>query len=424
MARASAMPDRTPLSLKALVAALLLLPLLRIGFMVPEPGPVESFLRFAHIPLVELGLIALMLREGGGLVAACRPSSRGVGLLAGLWLAAMAVSTLLSDHPGPALSKNAEYLIHALFFLVLLGAGYSTRQLRIVVVAAVVSLLLYLVAMAVIVAFIAPPPDGLWRFAMPGFRNVRHLDYWLGAVLAGLLAARFAARDESFAGWRGHAADLTALAVWFALFWSGGRGAVLAALLAVGLVVCRTGLGGKMRLAGRQAVIAVLAMALSVAFPLDEPSFGIVRFLDKYESLNVMTSGRLDMWAEAIRLWLDAPLFGIGAGQAALQMERARGVFLHPHNAILQWLLAWGLTGALPACIVLGRLLWRAWRKTVARAAPARVFALALALAIAANAMIDGSLYHPYPVFLFAAFLAMAGKMSSGKDLWRTTGTS
>jgi len=164
--------------------------------------------------------------------------------------------------------------------------------------------------------------------------------------------------------------------------------------------------------------------ALSVAFPLDEPSFGIVRFLDKYESLNVMTSGRLDMWAEAIRLWLDAPLFGIGAGQAALQMERARGVFLHPHNVVLQWLLAWGLTGALPACIVLGRLLWRRWREMTADAAPARVFALALALAIAANAMIDGSLYHPYPVFLFAAFLAMAGEMSSGKDLWRTTGTS
>lgn len=408
MVRASAIGDRAPLSLMALVAALVLLPLARIAFMAPEPGPLQSFLRFAHIPLVELGLITLMLREGGSLRAACRPTAPAIALLAGLWLAAMAVSTALSDHPGPALSKNVEYLIHALFFLVLLKAGYSARQVRCVAIAAVGALLVYLVALAVILV-LAPPPDGLWRYAMPGFRNVRHLDYWLGAVLAGLLAARLTLRQGVFAGWRGHIADMAALAFWFALFWTGGRGAALAALLAGGLVVYGSGRIGGAAGPVRQAAIMLLAMALAVAFPVDEPSFGILRFLEesRFATLNAFSSGRLAIWDEAIRLWLNAPLFGLGAGQAVLHMQASHGVFLQPHNVALQWLMAWGLAGAAPALGLLARQVLRAWRVTMATGSPGGIFALALVLATAANALIDGTLYHPYPVFLFAVFLAL-----------------
>lgn len=72
------------------------------------------------------------------------------------------------------------------------------------------------------------------------------------------------------------------------------------------------------------------------------------------------TLSRVFIWADALRIWWDAPLLGVGPGNYALaQLERRPGaplddVFLHAHDLPLQLLVVLGIGGLAAALWLLG----------------------------------------------------------------------
>ena len=80
----------------------------------------------------------------------------------------------------------------------------------------------------------------------------------------------------------------------------------------------------------------------------------------------------------------------------------------HPHNIILQVLLAWGIVGL--ACVLtLGFYFARESIRLVRAGADELIPPFIAMAALAAPSLIDGSLHHLLPVSIFAACAGMMG---------------
>jgi O-antigen ligase len=114
---------------------------------------------------------------------------------------------------------------------------------------------------------------------------------------------------------------------------------------------------------------------------------------------------------------MNAPWFGHGEGQTASVLPDNPFVFddfqAHPHNVVLQLLMAWGLIGTAFVAVIAGWLALGLYR--AGQSAEGLPFVLA-AGAITAHAMIDGALYDVAPVFLFAACVG-AGSAQRAKQV-------
>jgi len=78
----------------------------------------------------------------------------------------------------------------------------------------------------------------------------------------------------------------------------------------------------------------------------------------------------------------------------------------HPHNVVLQVLLAWGFVGAAllaPLGFMLGRVVVRQGQSD-----PRLLPVLAAAIVLAAFSMIDGTLYGIHPTSVFAMGIGLA----------------
>ncbi len=120
---------------------------------------------------------------------------------------------------------------------------------------------------------------------------------------------------------------------------------------------------------------------------------------------------RLQLWGEAWRLFLSAPLLGAGFGQftwhhfldlAATGATAAQGIFNHAHNIVLQLLAETGLAGTL--IVVCAIALWLADLRR-ARFDLAGWWLLALLAVIGIHSLLEHPLWYSY--FLGIAALAL-----------------
>ena len=248
----------------------------------------------------------------------------------------------------------------------------------------------FVLTFAMLVVFVATTeiPQRQLIHDLPGFSHIRRVCYYAVAVI-GLCSPGFL---------RGNRFALFTATLAFALaFWSGGR-AVIAAVIA-GFVLCAY-LSREFRsprswllllLSG--LVGLVLGSGLNVLEPMGD--LGLARMA------NADNMRRITVWTETIEQIRLHPWFGWGEGQFRFILGYKWGL-AHPHNAVLQVLLAWGVIGGL-LCLALGVPLARSFLKAAPEAAP---FQLA-ALNIAAYSMVDGALYQVQSVSLFALCCAV-----------------
>jgi O-antigen ligase len=112
------------------------------------------------------------------------------------------------------------------------------------------------------------------------------------------------------------------------------------------------------------------------------------------------SSGRIELWTQALAAIAERPWFGWGEGMFPI----LSGVgFTHPHNVVLQVLLAWGIVGALLVAVLMGWLARRIHRSVDERGAPF----LFAALMLAAASLVDGVLYLNQSTALFAMCIAV-----------------
>jgi len=349
----------------------LLLPLLSAALFptyvqLIKPDWVENV---RHLGLVYLaGEVALVLHaRGRGYDPAAlfralpRWSQAALALfLSTYWVSSVFVSLL----PPCSVMLSLSWVIHLLFGGAVFHLFRSAEPGRLPRVWIGFGIGLVALALVTLVHFVVLPP-GLtgrerevdWAAAVPGFISVRHFGSWTGAVLAGLTGLAWVRHG------RGPERHLLygGVALAFGLtFWTATRAAMLgwAAALPVAWVV-----------AGRPRSRSLLtelplwcAAAAGVALLLQPYGHGAFSFWRPggAGTADGYSSGRLTLWLAALDVWRNYPLLGTGAGSSWWLVNVGGATFVQPHNALVQFLLNWGLIPTVPALLLLGGATWRA----------------------------------------------------------------
>ncbi len=331
----------------------------------------------------------------------------------GLILLSFANAWLTAVSTDMALMFAVISLVHALASLGILALAIGQPDFAIRALAASCVGLAGYAVLVFVLYWTAPEltPETLTHSGA-GASNVRHLSYYgsVGVAL-GLGLATFT--PETRAKWLWLASATLSLAF---IIWSGTRGGLFAlagmALLATTFFPDR---GKLLRMWRYCAAIIPPACALSLIWVPDDPNYGLWRILSgsrMNDGADGFSSGRVGLWKDALRLFWDHPWIGHGQNQfKAISPLAIQSGVLQPHNFILQFLFDWGLIGTFLATYVIFAGL-RSGRR--AALAGDRIAAVALlgAVVLLAYGLIDGTLFHVYPVFAFSAFLTLAASRS------------
>lgn len=266
--------------------------------------------------------------------------------------------------------------------------------------------------------FAFPPPASAvpggvieWGSALPGFINVRHFGSWTGAIATGFLVMLLFPQTKE----RVSRIRLLYFLSAAMTIWSGTRAAILAIVIAAALAIfvrCKMptlqAIGVIGMLTGTSATLAWFLL------PYNNPDFFLFLPSD-IGSANQVTSGRIDLWAATFQKWQEAPVFGWGSGSTFWEVYLG-WPHTQPHNAPLQFLISWGVIGAIPALWLLGRAVLQVHRVTLRNTSLLPLLAILYALLI--MSLLEGMLHYPRFIMLivvmFTAILAHDNNQESG----------
>lgn len=303
-------------------------------------------------------------------------------------------TAVTAARPSASLIHTALWTIHLLF-------GWAICQLSSIdAEEAAHGFLAGFAAFAIVLAAYAgqlfPLASYDWEWDLPGFHNPRRFGFY-AAPAAAMCFGLMALTPRRWWLWGGVSATAFAMT-----FWSGSRGAVWALIVGLSVFAAIFPSARSLRAAGVTIGAALTGLAIAAALPPipGEP-------LGRFGGLN--GNGREEIWAAAIDAISARPWFGYGEGQAFLALHFPPWMDLmppHPHNVVLQVLLAWGFVGAgLLALLgfMLGRVVVRHGQSD-----PRLLPVLAAAIVLAAFSMIDGTLYGIHPTSIFAMAIGLA----------------
>ncbi|KEZ78819.1 hypothetical protein C41B8_01777 [Salinisphaera hydrothermalis C41B8] len=288
--------------------------------------------------------------------------------------------------------------------------GLSLRPERLIVLATATPIVL--ACFSAIIAIYASLLSNLpLRFPEPvgTYGNIRFFNQyqtWLLPFLATALALPNPLTRARRGFW---IAFIATVGIFFwALYWrTGGRGTGYATLLATAAVVLLHGRAGIRHAMGMAALAAGGYVAYLIMF--FHGGQGPTEHL-----LSTSPNGRLYLWRIAIEYIRLHPWLGIGPMQfAAIDT----GLASHPHNAVLQWAVEWGLPAAALFVSGLGYLYFK-WiriaRRLVTRddsdIPPALVVAVTASLiAGGIHAMVSGVIDMPASQFMLVTVAGLAG---------------
>lgn len=334
-----------------------------------HPAWVE-YTRLMEMPFVfcELSVILWAIRSGMRDAAIWRALAPDVRVaLAVLALGLTVGSVFVSRNPAFSIALSVITVIHlrfgaAVYFLT--GRNGALDVASFVPLLGVgVGLLAALTAWRIGFPLPAPlVPGGVieWDSAMPGFISVRHLGSWTGAVAAGLLLLMLYDDDGSATVDPRVRDALYLLAAGFTV-WTGTRAAVLS-MIVVAFVAAAT----LRRLPSRRAAkrtIGLTMLAVTLAWLVEfhgSPSFALY-VSDDMQTPSTAAAGRLELWAATFQRWTQSPLFGWGSGSTFWEVYIG-WAHTQPHNALLQFLISWGLVGTAGAVWLLGRAILATYR--------------------------------------------------------------
>jgi O-antigen ligase len=386
---------------------LVMAPLLALLTM--DPALAYSNTRSFSTPILmaELVLIVLALRrkpQGTSLFGDLAPATR---ILGGLWIGAILVSMAGAEFaPAHAQIRTVFTLLHAFFALALWSTLTTDRRLRHDCLGAAALGLGVFVLMAY--------GFGLWnmgrtdfpwtRFGV-GVTNIRHFGYIalaLTGISVGLWLNAAKGRAEVMP------ATLFFLGA-FLLMWSGGRGAFIALLvqLAVLLAIAPT----DRRIAFGLRLLGVLTVATLLAgLYIPVKHFGPLNIFLRLDTGAMpgeeYMTGRAEIWRQTAALIPEHLWFGYGEAQFRLVVPAARGFYNHPHNLPLQLLMQWGVIGTALLAVLLARIGWKAL-PLLKTPSDLTYPCVAVITGLLAVSMVDGPFFYPLPTMLFLLALAV-----------------
>jgi exopolysaccharide production protein ExoQ len=361
--------------------------------------------RLMELPFVacELAIVHVAIRAGyrDALVWGDLPKDILVAL--GMLFVGLTVSSVFVSKNVPAsITLSIITLVHlrfgaAIFFLVRSECDGDIRSL---IPRFELGLGVGLVVLTILTVwkFHFPPPEWTvpggrihWPSALPGFISVRHFGSWSGAIAAGLMVALLYGKQQQT-----RVTSLFYLLATGMTCWSGTRAAVLAMAVVALIALVTLRRLPDMRATLRVGGLSVLAVLGALLFSPGMPEF--VLFLrDNLQSVDTVTSGRAGLWHDTLFRWLDAPLFGWGSGSTFWEVNIG-WAHTQPHNAVLQFLISWGLVGASGAAWLLGRAIVATHRTGMEDEALRPLTATLYSLLF--MSLLEGMLYYPRFIML------------------------
>ena len=349
-------------------------------------------------PLILLPAVCLAVRRSE------QPAGKGAGLDGGL----LAIVGLLSMI-AVALSRQpaANLVLTCAWFWVAAGGATASRLAH---NAAAVRLVMAGIAagcaLGIVWARSQPIGDDL---AFPLYSHARvfglHMLVGAAATLALLInaPARRALRVTLF---------LTATVVWSGLLWSGGRGPLVG--LAAGIGIWWWYARPDVRRGLMIWPPALLVVGLAGSYCLGTPAANLGWHRAISSTVNVsdvqgLSSERNLIWGQTLREIGSWPWLGQGAD--AYRFFQPLPVGDQPHNVILQWVLSFGVIGALALVVLMARRVARGLRNsdTAGGEAGWRQAAAAASLAAAMSGLFDGVFYHAVCFIPVAVLAGIAG---------------
>lgn len=371
-----------------------------------QPGWLE-WTRLLELPFVicELVVIQVAIRAGYRDAAIWRRLPRDVMIAAALLLVGLTASSVfVSWHPLESILLSMTTLVHLRFCAVIFFLARERREVDTGALFRFLTLGLVALTVLTIWRFQLPPPAASvpggvieWASALPGFISVRHFGSWTGAIAAGLMIALLYGEQDTAETRLSYllAAGLTC--------WSGTRAAVLAmAVVALIALVSLRRLPERGRLL-RVGALSALALAGAMLLLPHDPVFLLYDSADG-ASANVATGGRLAIWHATFDRWLDAPLFGWGSGSTFWEVY-VGWTHTQPHNAVLQFLISWGVVGATGGLWLLGRAIAATHRTGMADPALRPLTAMLYALLF--MSLLEGMLHYPRFIMMIAVGFAV-----------------
>lgn len=349
---------------------------------------VQLLSRFFFVPmlLTEVAVILFLLRRGLGVGKAPTP------ILACLFaLLAIAWGGAIGSGSGYSLVQTSTWMVHLLFGFSIAALAAREEAFADQLVKAMLAGFLLFAFLFLLYVALRYDPAYDWRNDSPAFAHIRWFGFY-GEAIFGLCAWGW------LRGRKGYA--LIAILALAMPLWTGSR-AVIPAVIGGYLVACLFfpfARAAWRRFAGIFALAVVLGMVASWLVPLGD--------VGPYRSGD---SGRVELWAQALGFIAERPWFGWGEGRfTELSHPLA---YTHPHQVILQILLAWGVIGALLVAVMMGWLALRIHRTVDEGGAPF----LFAALMLAAASLVDGTLYLNQSTALFAMCVAVLYARSASR---------
>ncbi|RYY24502.1 MAG: O-antigen ligase family protein [Sphingomonadales bacterium] len=374
------------------------------------PAALESARHLGLVYLAgEIAVIIIARRRGLNVreILSALPAWAKIALaifLATFWISSAFVSQMMAFSLGLSLGWIVHLLFAAsLYHLARSAPPVDARQLAVGFVAGLVALAVFIALhfAAVPAALFGPYEAVDLGSAIPGFISSRLFGAWCGAVLALLTGIAWQHR-----GTNGRHALYLMLALAFGLaFWTATRAAMLGWAIGIPVAWLLAGKPASSALYTRLPAYLIAAIVLALLLPPHNHSqFTFFRW-DGMPSTDAMMSGRLTIWASALRVAAEYPLLGSGAGSNWWLVPLDGFYHVQPHNAVVQFLLNWGLIPTIPALALLGGAVWHAHR--IARRQRQILPMILMLDCLLAMSLLDGMLHFAQFIMLIFGCLAL-----------------
>jgi O-antigen ligase len=337
------------------------------------------------------------------------------------WLAWGWLCAVYSPYPSVSALRQVEWTV-LVCFTALLVAVFQKYPFIVIWSYGFILTGFFLVSLGIVVYWnLLPDPENYdWVTMMPHFTNIRHFGHYAaaGVILMSIGTVRIQEKVVRFQPPLLFFALLLSVAFGF-LFWSGGRGSVLAVAIGLLWIVSfgvQKGQRGQFTLT--TIFSASIGWLLSSFFAVQNMSMGLFNSFCRSiwaSSLDRLLSGRLSLWKVALEK-MNPPegnlFFGHGPDVFSLQTDFP-GIS-HPHNFFLQALLEWGLPGTVFFSLLLVALYKRCWdqatgnKKTTTELYHYPLLgAQALWVSYFFLGLIDGAFYFALPLTILAVCAAI-----------------
>ena len=362
--------------------------------------------RFLPLLLVPAFCLAARLPSSSG-----GAHTRAVGILAGFALLAAIVSALASPHTARAFATTSTFTGSAMTAFIAARLASRSDCLRILYIGIAIG-----AAVGVLVVQLDLFQND-FNFPLYRHRRIFGLHIFSGCIAAlGWLVL-----SPGRGVWRWLAFTTTAV-TWTGLAWSGGRAPLLALSVTIAAWFFFSPKAQRRSLMIWVPIISLIALLGASALGSKYAETGLWTALERTREagdLTSLSSNRVAIWNTVIGKIQESPWIGHGADSYLFIRPGMDGE--QPHNFILQWLLEFGVIGAVPLLAILMISLYAGLRKPtrVGESGNWIVLSAAGLAGACACALFDGVFYHP---LIAMPFLLMLG-FSHGSDASESTTT-